>query len=485
LSEHVADLWSQLRTEYDQFDSAGKNRAAVYRQNLLPRFQELKRDAQSIATMNMTNMVSVDGQVKRTLIGVRNALLILVIAGTLLATVLVGTVAASLQKPLAALTASARQIESGDLELQLAVHSSDEVGQLAEAFNAMAARLREFRRIDHERLLRSEQTTQLAIDSLPDAVMVISPLGKIEISNRTAAEHFNINPGMQMQDLRLDWLTQMHRSVMNDQAPAEPAGYKSAIQLFDSGHERFLLPRAVPIFAADRRIIGVTIILVDVTRLRRADEFKSGLVSMVSHELRTPLTSIRMTILMLADGKLGQLDARQQKVLLAAKEDSERLHRIIEDLLNIGRMESGQARFEFQAIGPKQIVSQAVDPMTERLKSKNIQLSAIVPDDLLSNALKYTPAGGKIAVSAALDGQDVVFTVADSGSGVPQEYAGRIFERFFRVPQREGPAGAGLGLAIAKEIVDAHDGSIRLRSDSRGSGSTFEFTLKSAAVGRT
>jgi NtrC-family two-component system sensor histidine kinase KinB len=209
-----------------------------------------------------------------------------------------------------------------------------------------------------------------------------------------------------------------------------------------------------------------------------------------------------MTILMLADGKLGQLDARQQKVLLAAKEDSERLHRIIEDLLNIGRMESGQARFEFQAIGPKQIVSQAVDPMTERLKSKNIQLSAIVPDDLpdvradpsciglvltnlLSNALKYTPAGGKIAVSAALDGQDVVFTVADSGSGVPQEYAGRIFERFFRVPQREGPAGAGLGLAIAKEIVDAHDGSIRLRSDSRGSGSTFEFTLKSAAVGRT
>jgi NtrC-family two-component system sensor histidine kinase KinB len=196
LSEHLADLWSQLRTQYDQFDSAGKNRAAVYRQNLLPQFQELKRDAQSIATMNMTNMVSVDGQVKRTLIGVRNALLILVAAGTLLATVLVGMIAASLQKPLASLTASARQIESGDLDLQIAVHSGDELGQLAEAFNAMAARLREFRRIDHERLLRTEQTTQLAIDSLPDAVLVISPQGKIEISNRTAADHFNINPGM-------------------------------------------------------------------------------------------------------------------------------------------------------------------------------------------------------------------------------------------------------------------------------------------------
>ncbi len=324
-------------------------------------------------------------------------------------------------------------------------------------------------------MLRSEQTTQLAIDSLPDAVMVISPTGKIEISNSSAATHFNITPGLNLRDLHLDWLTSLHQSVMSDRTPTEPAGYKSAIQLFDDGQERFLLPRAVPIFAADRRIIGVTVILVDVTRLRRADEFKSGLVSMVSHELRTPLTSIRMTILMLADGKLGKLDARQQKVLSAAKEDSERLHRIIEDLLNIGRIESGQARFEFGPMSPKRMIADVTDVLAGRFKEKNIQLVTTVPDDLpdvladpsciglvltnlLSNALKYTPAGGSIAVGAALAGDEVVFTVADSGPGIAEEFAGRVFERFFRVPQQQGPSGAGLGLAIAKEIVDAHGG---------------------------
>ena len=493
LTAQLADLWSQLRAQYDQFDAAAARRPDLYRQNLLPRFQELKRDAQSIANMNMTNMVSVDGQVKRTLIGVRNALLILVIAGTLLATLLVGTVAASLQKPLAALTA-ARQIESGDLNLQLPVRSRDEVGQLAQAFNAMAAQLREFRRIDHERLLRTEQTTQLAIDSLPDAVLVISPTGKIEISNRTASEHFNINPGLTLTDLHLDWLTELHRSIMADQTPIEPAGYKSAIQLFDAGHERFLLPRAVPIFAADKKTIGVTVILVDVTRLRRADEFKSGLVSMVSHELRTPLTSIRMTLLMLAEGKLGKLDPRYEPVLTAAKDDSERLHRTIEDLLNMGRIESGQARFEFQSISPKQIVNQSIEPLAEKIKAKNINLITTVPDNLpnvsadpsnvnlvltnlLSNALKYTPSNGTITITAAQQDNQILFTITDTGPGVPEEFAPRIFDRFFRIPQKDGPTGAGLGLAIAKDIIEAHAGSIHLLGPS---GSTFQFTLKIA-----
>ena len=123
-------------------------------------------------------------------------LLVLVIAGTVAAAVVVGAAGASILRPLAALTSSAREIESGNLDLILPVRSRDEIGVLSEAFNAMAAQLREFRRIDHDRLVRTQQTTQLAIDSLPDAVFIIGPDAKIEISNRTAREHFGIEPGL-------------------------------------------------------------------------------------------------------------------------------------------------------------------------------------------------------------------------------------------------------------------------------------------------
>jgi two-component system, NtrC family, sensor histidine kinase KinB len=201
-----------------------------------------------------------------------------------------------------------------------------------------------------------------------------------------------------------------------------------------------------------------------------------------------------MTLLMLAEGKLGKLDPRYEPVLTAAKDDSERLHRTIEDLLNIGRIESGQARFEFQSISPKQIVNQSIEPLAEKIKTKNIHLITTVPDDLpnvsadpsnvnlvltnlFSNALKYTPNGGSITITATQQDNQILFTITDTGPGVPEEFAPRIFDRFFRIPQKDGPTGAGLGLAIAKDIIEAHGGSLHLLGPS---GSTFQFTLKIA-----
>jgi two-component system, NtrC family, sensor histidine kinase KinB len=493
LSHHLADLWSEYLKRYQRFIDSPKQLHEEYRTDLQPRYDEIHDVAQRIADMNMSNMVSVDGRVKRTLIGVRNALAILVAAGTLLAAVLVGTVAAALKSPLRTLTQSARQIESGDLDLQIEVKSRDEIGQLAEAFNAMASRLREFRRIEQERLGRSEQTTQLAIDSLPDAVMVISPAGKVEISNRTAQNHFGIHPGEKLADLHLPWLSDAYAQVMWNHKTIESPGYKSAIQLFDNGAERFLLPRTVPIIGPDDRIIGVTVILVDVTLLHHADELKSGLVSTVSHELRTPLTTIRMAIAMSSSEKLGPINDRQRKVLRAAGEDAERLHRIIENLLSMSRLESGKA-MQFRAMSADEIVAQAVDPLRAAFAEKSLQLGVDIADhlptvqadpsciglaltNLLSNAQKFTPAGGKVDVHVFAEEDWMNFSVSDSGPGIPDEFTAQIFEKFFRIPRAEGPSGAGLGLSITKEIVEEHGGTISFHTGPNGTGSTFCFKL--------
>jgi NtrC-family two-component system sensor histidine kinase KinB len=443
-------------------------------------------------------MVSVDGQVKRTLIGVRDTLFLLVAAGTLLAAAVVGTVAATLHRPIAELTRSARQIESGDLDLRIDVKSRDEIGQLSEAFNAMASRLREFRRIDHERLARTQQTTQLAIDSLPDAVLVIGPGCVVEISNRTAQTHFGIHPGAIVADLKLPWLSELHEKVLRDRTPMEPQGYKSAIQLFDDGHERFLLPRAVPMFDSQHQPIGVTVILVDVTRLRAADELKSGLVSMVSHELRTPLTSIRMAVALAISEKLGPLTPKQKTVLTAARDDAERLYRIIENLLSMSRIEDGATQFQLRRMTAEEIVVQAVEPLRSAFAEKKISLTVDVPNDLpaveadpsciglalsnlLSNAQKYTPTGGEVKLNVCDADGFLIFAVADNGPGIPAEFVGRIFDKFFRVPKASGPSGAGLGLSIAKEIVEAHGGSIGFENSSNGCTFWFKSPVAIAA----
>ncbi len=497
-TRHLADLWQQYRGNYQTFENATADRSQFYEQDLLPRYEEMKQVAQHISDMNMSNMVSVDGQAKQTLLHVRNALLILVIAGTVLAALVVWTASVTILRPLKDLTQSARQIEAGNLDLNLPARSQDEIGKLAEAFNSMTSRLREFKRIDHDKLTRSQQTTQLAIDSLHDAVFVIGPDDTIEISNTAARNYFGIEPGRSIANLGLNWLWPLYNEVKTHHRPVDPRGYNSAIQLFVDGEERFLLPKAVPMLSADHRQLGVTAILVDVTQLRRVDEAKSSLVSTVSHELRTPLTSQRLLLGLLITSVGPLLSAPQRRMLEVAKADNDRLYRTIDDLLSISRIESGRVQFQFRPTPPAQIVRGSLDPLRQLFADKKIRLGVHVTDDLpavrsdaaainsaltnvLSNALKFTPAGGEVTIAAELDEGEVVFSVCDSGPGIPPEFRSRIFEKFFRVPTSSGPSGAGLGLSIAKNIVEAHGGRMDFQCPA-GGGTIFRIHLPLAAA---
>lgn len=493
-ADKLAQQWKDYTTALAAFNQiAPADRWRLYRGQLLPDDSGIKQTVQWIADANMQNMVSVDGQVKRTLFEVRSTLLLLVIIGSIAAAVIVGAVGASILRPLRELTVSAGQIEAGNLDQNQRVAGADEIGRLAVAFNSMTARLREFRQRDHDRLIRTQLTTQLAIDSLPDAVFTIGPTDVIEISNRTASEHFGIEPGLDVSALagKLKWLMPLYDAVREGKHLPEPQGYRSAIQIFDAGGERYLLPRAMPMTAADHTPIGVCVTLVDVTRLRQADEAKSGVVSTVSHELRTPLTSIRMALSLLDSDRFGTLTPKQGTLLTAAKQESDRLYRIIENLMSISRMESGRAQFDFRPMSPAAIIAQAVDPMRAAFGEKRIRVDVLADADLprvsadavaigsaltnlLSNALKFTPAGGGVVVRAETEDSMVCFSVADTGPGIPEQYSPRIFEKFFRVPSKDGPSGAGLGLTIAREVVEAHGGELRLKGTS---GSTFVMTL--------
>ncbi|MDB5289362.1 MAG: multi-sensor signal transduction histidine kinase [Phycisphaerales bacterium] len=495
LTQRLADLWAEYRAKYGLLSESGTNKRILYEGALRPGYHQLRETAQKVADLNTRNVVSADGRVRNRVTEVRRLLLALLAVAAVLAIAVLVVAGATVLQPLRSLIRSAREIEAGNLDLTVPVKSRDEVGQLAAAFNAMAAKLKEFRKIDLDRLTRARNTTQLAIDSLPDAVLVVGPGGQIEISNRAARDHFGIEPGSAVSGLGLAWLTELVERVGATHGPVEPRGFASAIQIFDDGREQFLLPHAVPMRDADGTIAGVAVIVADVTRLRQADEFKSGLVSTVSHELRTPLTSIRMSALLLADEKLGPLTPGQRKLVEAARGESERLYRIIEDLLNFSRAEAAGRRLQLRRMPARLIVSEALEPLRGAFWEKRIRVEidmADAPDvqadpscagsvmsNLLSNALKFTPAGGEVRIDAQGAGEWVSFGVSDRGPGIAPELAGRIFERYFRVPTADGPPGSGLGLAIARQVVEAHGGNIRY-SPREGGGSVFRFTLPAA-----
>jgi two-component system, NtrC family, sensor histidine kinase KinB len=251
----------------------------------------------------------------------------------------------------------------------------------------------------------------------------------------------------------------------------------------------------VPMHSPDKRQLGVTAILVDVTQLRQVDEAKSGLVSTVSHELRTPLTSQQLLLGLLITSLGPKLPPTQRKMLEVAKLDSDRLYRTIDDLLSLSRMESGRAQYRFRPMSPREIISSAVEPLRQLFADKKIHF-AVEPigdlplvnadatliqsalTNLLSNALKFTPPNGEVSLSAKSDENAamVSFIVHDTGPGIPDEFRNRIFEQFFRVPSVSGPSGAGLGLSIAKSIVEAHRGNIGFAS-SQAAGTTFHFQV--------
>lgn len=476
---------------------------ARVRGELRERARGIKDQAQIITQMNLENMVREDGEVKRTAAAARTTMILLLATGSVIAVVVVVFVGRAILHPLRALTSSAREIEDGNLDLVVPVPSRDEIGHLAEAFNAMAAKLRELRRTNRAKLIRIQRTMQLAVNSLPDAVAVVSAAGMVELANDSARRNFGLQPDQPLAAHAVEGLVELYRRAMREGKPITPQSYAAALQVFgDDGMERFFLPHARPI-AEEGIPLGVTLVLADVTTLRHIDEMKTGLLSTVSHELKTPLTSLRMATHLLLEERVGPLNAKQQELVLAAREDSERLHRIVEGLLDMSRLESGRVELDMQPVPAEELVETAIEPLRAAYRDKGVTLETAVAAaagavwvdrtrmqhvfaNLLDNALRFTPAGGTVRVTADADADDrglVRFAVSDTGSGIPCQHLGRVFERFFRVPGQRGQSGAGLGLAIAKDIVEAHGGHIRVES-TEGAGARLEFTLR-AATGAT
>lgn len=496
---------ARVRDLYDQYDAQLKSildpgrpaaaRSEVYFGRLLPLFGQIKGTADSILQMNQQNMSEANDRARRSAANARQRMYLLLIAGTALAVVFIVFTRKWILRPVHKLIRSADEIRRGNLDLVVGSESRDEIGHLSQAFDAMAASLREFRRSDQAKLLRIQKATEQAFDSLPDAVAVVGSDGRVEVSTEPARAVFGLKAGASVEDLPFAWMADLAREARQSGRTATLEGQR-AVQQFVRGEERYYRPEAVPILDGERLATGVILVLKDVTQLREQDEIKRGVIRTVSHQLNTPLTSVRMAIHLLLAEKVGGLNEKQTELLLSAREDSDRLHEILSSLLDISRLAAGKAQLDFRALQPRSIADEAIEPFLRTAQDNGVGIRADVPDglpevwadmtrighafaNLLSNALKHTSPGGRIVLTAEAGDAWVRFTVSDTGEGIPAAFLARVFEPFFRVPGRRNETGAGLGLAIVKEIVEAHGGTVGVES-TEGQGSSFWLTLRRA-----
>jgi PAS domain S-box-containing protein len=499
-AHHLQDLFKEYKVTLhgmQELKTSINAQRDAYFNSLLPLFVQIKETADEILHMNQKNMSEANDRARRGAASARRQMYVLLFVGMIVAVGFVLFTGRWILRPINRLIRSAEDIKRGNLELVVQSDSRDEIGRLSEAFNEMALALRESRRYDQTKLMRIQRATEQTFNSLPDAVAIVDPGGKVEVVTETAKNVFGLKPNKQIQNSPLRWAGEIFSEALRAGRTIVPKGEQKVFQHFVEGEEHYFRPEAIPILDHQRQPTGVVLVLRDVTQEREQEELKRGIISTVSHQLKSPLTSIRMAIHLLLEERVGGLTPKQVELLVAAREDSDRLHNILNDLLDISRIESGKVMMDFRKVSPHSMVVEALDPFQTDFKDRGVTLTTELHNDLpevwadtarmnhvfsnlLSNALRYTPPGGTVSVTAGADEEWVRFSVSDTGRGIPGQYLSRIFEQFFRVPDQGGTGtGAGLGLAIVKEIVEAHGGTVNAESR-LGEGSTFTFTLKRA-----
>jgi len=504
--QELADTLAQSFEEYlarsrDFFGivSAGSEaRARFYFERMLPVWNRIRFAADRVLDINQANMTAMDRQARSSARLSIRLMAVAVLAALGLAIGSALWASRLILGPIEAVTAGARELAQDRLDQIVAANSNDELGALAAAFNEMARKLREYREAGTARLLRAQRTAQAAIDSFPDPIVVVDSTGSVAQVNPAARRILMVTPAI---DPTVSWhppqpLKTLLDDVLAGRGDYLPVGLEQVLSFPVDDQERYYLPRVVAIRDEADTLLGAAVALVDVTKLELLDRLKSDMVSTVSHELKTPLTSIQMAVLLLLEEAAGPLTPTQTELLLTARQDADRILSIINDLLDLARIEEGKIRLDLRRVSVRSVVEAAIARSNRSAEDAGVRLEAEIDssvpdimvdpariehvfDNLIKNAIQHSPRGGLVRIQTSPDPAGVRFAVEDEGEGIPPEDLPHVFDRFHRTSASRDLEGAGLGLAIARQIVSAHGGTVEAASQP-GQGARLSFTIPAA-----
>jgi two-component system, NtrC family, sensor histidine kinase KinB len=481
---------------FDAFTKASGDRTTFYFQSLEPQFNAVRAAADRLLRLNqeaMRHKADAASQIARRWFFVTLALAFVLMAAGIAIEI---SLSNAILRPVRQLTDATRRVAAGELDTAVPVGSADEIGELAAGFNRMAERIRELRRSDLGKLLVAQQTTEAAIDSLYDPVIVTDSDRAVTRINPAAERLFGSRAGVVGQPIEIavrdNRVAQAIGDVLRSGGAVASESPSAILPWAVDGSRRAFRILSTPMRDADGRLVGAVTLLEDITHLSEISRLKSEFIAAASHELRTPLTSVQMGIHLLIEDTSGALSDRQRDILEVCREDTARLDRLMRELLDLSKIESGDTTPVRANTRAALLVREAAEALRLQVEGKGVVLEIdALPDlphvdvdrgqiervihNLMTNAVRAMPAGGHLTVSAAARDGAVAISIADTGVGIPREYLVKIFEPFVRVPDA-APGGAGLGLTISRRIIEAHDGQLSVTSEP-GKGSTFTFTI--------
>ena len=480
-------ITDSLRSKYEQLKLLGHEAS---KQSILR--SQVRKLLYQIMQLNMDAIEHKNAIAKGT---AGNATLIVALIGSFLFLVAFSFVVnfpSYIANPIRELTERIKEIAKRNYHQQLNFKSNDEFGDLGQAFNTMTFKLNEYENSNLASILFEKKRIETIINSMHDAIIGLDEKSFIIFVNEVACTLIG------MTELNLIGRYAPDVSMENDLLRNLLVTDQIKMKIYADNRESYYSKETLSVVSKEK-VIGKVIILKNITEFQQLDEAKTNFIATISHELKTPISSIKMSLKLLEDERIGVVNTEQKQLLGNIDDDTRRLLQITGELLDMAQVETGKLNLNFGSTHPKNIVDYAVKAVRFTAEQKqvaiNVQCDDSLPDvradldkttwvliNLLSNAIKYSHEKSVVnLVVKKAKGDDIEFSVTDHGQGIEHKYLSRIFERYFKVPGATvDQTGTGLGLAIAKDFIEAQSGKIDVESE-LAEGSRFYFTLKKMA----
>jgi len=400
-------------------------------------------------------------------------------------------------RPVRSLARDARRIAQGNLEHPVEWSSRDDFGVIASELSRIAMRLRELRDTEAGRKQMEFQLSDAVLQSIFEPIIVTDAKGHVLKVNQAAAEllgkaatdrmALSTAPGGEK-------ILGSIRDAVSMQKAVAAEGEASMLPMRIGNQERSYRLRTTPMRDSEGRLLGAVTTLEDVTVLQDTDRFKTQFISVASRKLRDPLLRLRRGLYALSQGFGGELTPLQADLVTSVSGESENLEDLMSDLIEVAELDAGKREFKLEQLHPREFLMEARDRLCDEAAQKQVRITVnayadlaavsadrralrTILDNLLTNALRYTPPEGEIQLAAEEIKNFVQFTVRDSGRGIETERLGTIFDRFSANSEK----GTGMGLALVRRLVESLGGQIAVESR-LGLGSTFRFTLPVAVA---
>jgi len=404
--------------------------------------------------------------------------------------------------PIKILTKGIKEIAAKNYSERIRLKSTDEFGELAEAFNSMAQRLEEYDSSNLSKLLFEKKRIETLINKMHDPVIGLDENKIILFANEEA---FKVT-GLRREEVigknakEVSLTNDLIRYLMQDLISPEGVNKKNTakpLKIFADNKESYFDKEVIdisiiPTGEETSMHIGQVIVLRNITPFKELDFAKTNFIATISHELKTPISAIKAGLQLLENKNTGAINEEQKQLIESIRDDSNRLLKIISELLNLSQVETGNIQLSIQQSDPSKILHYALEAVKVQAEQKQIKLevkmdenlpsvkadtekAAWVLINLLTNAIRYSLENGKVIIEVKKDTDKVFFSVKDFGKGIEPKYKDKIFTRYFQVPG-SSKHGTGLGLSISKEFIEAQGGEIKMESE-LGEGSKFIFSL--------